>query len=274
MKRILLIASFCWVLVSCSTGPKKWIALGDSITYLNDHKDETGNRITKGYLTLVTEKLPYIQYVNKGYNGWTAQRISKEIESLELKEADIHSVFLGTNDWWHGVPLGTLTDYKNNTGSDTFYGSYRIIVDKLKTLNNNGGKIILITPMQRGDFVYIAKMTNSAYGSYREKAGQSLAQFADAVGQVANHEKFDVIDLYNKSGMTLENMVKFKRLKNPIDSTYKNYSYPAYLDIPFNPQTDEYPYPVDAIGTTYDGLHPSDSGNEIIADMIINVLEK
>jgi lysophospholipase L1-like esterase len=273
MKRVLLITFLCWTLLSCSTDQKKWIALGDSITYLNDHKDETGDRITKGYLTLVTEKLPQIQYVNKGYNGWTAQRISKEIESLGLDEADIHSVFLGTNDWWHGVPLGNLSDYENNTGSDTFYGSYKIIVDKLKMLNNNS-KIILITPMQRGDFVYIAKMTNNAHGSYKEKSGQSLAQFADAVVQIANHESFEVIDLYNKSGMTLESIVKFKRLKNPADSVYKNYPYPEYLNIPFNPQTDEYPYPIDAIGTTYDGLHPSDSGYEIIADMMINVLEK
>ncbi|RZK46852.1 MAG: SGNH/GDSL hydrolase family protein, partial [Pedobacter sp.] len=26
--------------------PKTWVAIGDSITYLNDHQDETGNRIT------------------------------------------------------------------------------------------------------------------------------------------------------------------------------------------------------------------------------------
>jgi len=273
MKRVLLIVSLCWFLLSCTADEKKWIALGDSITYLNNHQDETGNRITKGYLTRVTEKLPHIQYVNKGYNGWTAQRISKELETLGLEEADIHSVFLGTNDWWHGVPLGALSDYENNTGSDTFYGSYRIIVDKLKTLNSNR-KIVLFTPMQRGDFIYIANMTNNAYGSYREKNGQSLAQFADAVVQIANREKFGIVDLYNKSGMTVENVVKYKRLKNPTDSVYKNYPHPEYLDIPFNPQTDEYPYPVDAIGTTYDGLHPSDSGYEIIANMMIDVLEK
>ena len=34
-----------------------WVALGDSITYLNDHANETSNRVTKGCLTRVTEKL-------------------------------------------------------------------------------------------------------------------------------------------------------------------------------------------------------------------------
>ena len=35
------------------------------------------------------------------------------------------------------------------------------------------------------------------------------------------------------------------------------------------PQTDEYPYPTGAIDITYDGLHPSDKGNEIIASKIV-----
>jgi lysophospholipase L1-like esterase len=271
MKRFLLSIIFCFSLLSCEQKQLKWIALGDSITYLNDHQDETGNRITKGYLTLVSEALPHIQYVNKGYNGWTAQRISKEIETLGLEGADIYSVFLGTNDWWRGVPIGTFSDYSNNTGSETFYGSYRIIIDKFRSLNKDG-KIVLITPMQRGDFVYIADMTNNAYGSYKEKEGQNLAEFAEAIITIGKNEKLDVVDLYNRSGITLENMVKYKRLKDPSDSTYKNFQYPAYMDIPFNPKEDEYPYPIEATGATYDGLHPSDSGYEIIAKMLIDVL--
>ena len=126
--------------------------------------------------------------------------------------------------------------------------------------------------MQRGDFVSMGDMKNNAYGSYKEKNGQSLAQFAEAVVTISNHEKFEIIDLYNKSGMTLENIVKFKHLKDPRTGTYKNYSYPDYIDVPFNPEADEYPYPLEAIGTTYDGLHPSDSGNAIIAKMIIDVV--
>jgi lysophospholipase L1-like esterase len=273
MKRFLLSITFCFSLFSCTEDKLNWIALGDSITYLNDHPEETGNRITKGYLTLVSEALPHINYINKGYNGWTAQRISQAIDTLGLEAADIYSVFLGTNDWWRGVAIGTFADYENNTGSETFYGSYRIILDKFRSLNSEA-KIILITPMQRGDFVYIAKMTNNAYGSYREKESQNLAEFAEAIVNIGKHEKLDVVDLYNQSGMTLENMVKYKRVKDPADSTYKNLTYPAYINIPFNPETDEYPYPVDAIGTTYDGLHPSDSGYQIIAKMLIDVLEK
>src|SRR5215207_8013295 len=107
MKKLFFLLILFFLFTSFNKKEITWVAIGDSITYLNEHQDETGNRITKGYLTLVTERLPEIKYVNKGYNGWTALRIAEEIESLKLTKADAYSVFLGTNDWWHGKPLGT-----------------------------------------------------------------------------------------------------------------------------------------------------------------------
>ena len=68
--------------------------------------------------------------------------------------------------------------------------------------------------------------------------------------------------------------LKYKRLKDPQTGDYKNYPYPKFIDIPFNPDTDEYPYPVDAIDMTYDGLHPSDKGFQVIADMLVKILKK
>jgi len=273
MKKSLLLLLIGLVLGSCAEEQVKWLAIGDSITYLNEHLDEAGNRITKGYMTRVVEKMPHIHYVNSGYNGWTSGGIADKIETLNLEKADLYSVFLGTNDWWQGRPIGTLDDYKNNTGSSTLFGAYRIILNKLRTLNKSA-RIILITPMQRSDFVYLADMKNNAYGSYKEKNGQSLSEFADAIRSLGKFEQIDVIDLYNESGMTLENMVKFKRLKDPDTGAYKDYPYPDYIDLPFNPETDSYPYPRESIDMTYDGLHPSDKGYDVIASMILEVLQK
>jgi lysophospholipase L1-like esterase len=260
------------LLAGCSPKEISWIALGDSITYLNEHSDETGNRITAGYMTRVVRKLPHIHYTNKGFNGWTAGDVAKEIDRLGLVKADVYTVFLGTNDWWRGRPIGTIDDYKNNAGNESFFGSLRIITDHLKDLNDRA-QIILLTPMQRVDFVYIGNMSNNAYGSYREKNDQSLADFAAAILIVGELEGFKVIDVFNKSGMTHENLVRFKRLRDPDSGEYKNYFFPDFIDKPFNPLTDEYPYPVEAIDMTYDGLHPSDKGYEVIANMLIDVLK-
>lgn len=271
-KLLLLLLVFC--LFGSFLAPKKvWVAIGDSITYLNEHPKETGNRITKGYMTRVVEQLPEIEYINKGYNGWTSGRIAEKIEELNLVKADVYSVFLGTNDWWGGRPLGTFSDYENNAGNNTVYGSYRIIINKLRSLNKEA-KIILITPMPRVDFVYIANMKNNAYGSYKDKKGQTLAQFAEAIRIIAKYENISVVDLYNNKRLKLKKLVKFKRLKDPQTGTYKNYKYPDFIDVPFNPETDEYPYPFDAIDMTYDGLHPSDKGYEVIAERLVKILKK
>jgi lysophospholipase L1-like esterase len=43
--------------------------------------------------------------------------------------------------------------------------------------------------------------------------------------------------------------------------------------VPFNPEKDEYPYPVESIAMTYDGLHPSDKGYEIIAKRLWKLMK-
>lgn len=273
MKKSILLL-FCLVFsFGFSPKPLTWVAIGDSITYLNDHPDETGNRISKGYLTLITEKFPEIEVVNKGYNGWTAVRIAAEFDKLEIPKADVYSIFLGTNDWWGGRPLGTFEDYQKNTGIETLQGAFRIIIENLKMLNSEA-KIILITPMQRVDFVYINSYKNNAFGSYREKAGQELETFAEAIVKIAKFEGIHVVDLYHKKGMSHEDLVKFKRLKDPISGEYRNFKYPDFIDIPFDPENDEYPYPKKSIDVTYDGLHPSDKGYRMIAKELSSVFEE
>jgi lysophospholipase L1-like esterase len=69
-------------------------------------------------------------------------------------------------------------------------------------------------------------------------------------------------------------LVRFKRLKDPSTGLYKNYRYPTFIDIPFDPHTDEYPYPEESIKITYDGLHPSDKGYEIITNKLLAVFRK
>lgn len=273
MKKLLLLLLLVSLFSSFSIKKMTWVAVGDSITYLNEHPNETGNRITKGYMTLVVGKLPNFEYINQGHNGWTSGLIAEKIETLNLIKADVYSVFLGTNDWWAGRPLGNFKDYENNTGNNTVYGSFRIIINKLRSLNKDA-KIILITPMQRLDFVYIANMKNNAYGSYKDKKGQLLSQFADAINTIGKYEHLSVIDLYNNKQLKLDKLVKFKRLKDPQTGVYKAYKYPFSKDIPFNPETDEYPYPLEAIDMTYDGLHPSDKGYKVISKMLVKVMKK
>lgn len=263
------------VLLLSSYKPKTytWVAIGDSITYLNDHLNETGNRVTRGYLSDVTDHFSNLNYINKGYNGWTSVNIAAHIDSLGLVKADVYTVFLGTNDWWQGRAIGTLTDYINNTGNKTVSGSFRIIVDKLRSLNPKA-KIVLITPLQRADFVYVANHKNNAYGSYKAKNGQELSGVVEAISAIGKYASIPVIDLYHDNNLAFDQLINFKRLKDPATGEYKNFTYPQAADVPFNPETDEYPYPTEAINLTYDGLHPSDKGNTVIAGRVADQFKK
>lgn len=266
-----LIAFFIVFLATISWAPRQieWVAIGDSITILND---PPGGTTKKGYLTQVVEQLPNVRYINKGYNGWTSGGIADKIDELEIPKADVYSVLLGTNDWWSGRPIGTWGDYNNATGSRTIYGAFRIIIDKIHSLNSRA-TIILMTPLQRGDYVQEGRHANNAYGSYKEKNGQSLAQVADAIKYIAKQENLVLVDLYYKSGITLKNVVKYKRLKDNATGEYRNYPYPDYTRLPFD-VNDEYPYPPETVDMTFDGLHPSEKGNAVIAKMLVKVMKK
>ncbi|MDE3249950.1 MAG: SGNH/GDSL hydrolase family protein [Bacteroidota bacterium] len=271
MKSLLLLC-LPFLLLLVSPPQKTWVAIGDSITYLNDHADETGNRVHKGYLTRVSEKLTWLHVVNQGHNGWTSEGIAASFDKLGIPNGDVYTIFLGTNDWWQGRRVGELADYSNNTGNNTLYGSFRIITDKIRAINPSA-KIVLITPMQRVDFVYLFNLKNNAYGSYKEKNGQSLEAFAHAIIAIGKQEGFPVVDLYHEKKLSIEKLVKFKRVKDS-SGTYKDLPYPAFAGVPFNPETDEHPYPTDAIGMTFDGLHPSDAGNAVIAEKLGRVMKK
>ena len=89
MKKPFILAITVLLLCSSKPGNQTWVAIGDSITYLNEHTNETGNRITKGYMTRVTEKLPHLTYVNQGHNGWTSGNIAESVDNIGLERADI-----------------------------------------------------------------------------------------------------------------------------------------------------------------------------------------
>jgi len=236
------------VLALTSFTPHKeltWIAIGDSITYLNGRPEVVKNRITRGYMDDVVAQLSYIHFVNQGHPGWTAKSIADNIEHLGLDKADIYSVFLGTNDWWTGLPIGTFSDYQNNTGDQTVYGSYRTIVNKILSLNP-AAVIILMTPLQRTDYVDLNNPSVFIPGDYAAKDGVFLSQYADAIKDIAKAEHFQLADLYYKSGITGKNAVHYRRLRDPETGQYM----------------------------TFDGLHPSDKGHAIIAKMLVKIMRK
>jgi lysophospholipase L1-like esterase len=255
--------------------PQKKIVMttiGDSFTFLNDHLDETENRVEKGWITRTTELVPDLSYINQGQNYLTSVEIAYKIDDLGLQPSDVYTIFLGTNDWWLGVKPGTIDDYNKSTGIATLNGAFRVIIDKCRSLNPKA-HFVLITPMQRGDFVYIKNHNFNSWGSYKDQEGQSLESFVNAVKAIGKAENFEVVDLYTEPRLSISQSVKFKYLRDPKTREYKEFPYPEYIGMPFT-VGDKYPYPVNAIDVTYDGIHPSDKGCAIIAELLAKKIKE
>lgn len=252
--------------------PVLWAAIGDSFTYLNDHLNETGYRVTKGYLTRICDALPFLRLNNTGVNGADLEcRIFQK-----LPFADLYTVLLGTNDWHGGVPLGSVESFRARSDRD-IAGRLGLLLDRIRKANPQA-RIIVGTPVSRGDFVYILDHFNNARGSWAPEKDREtgkevwLRDVAQTILRCCEEENVPCIDLYDEAGFTQENAVIFKHVR--CGGGYEDLPYPDYCGVPFDPAKDEYPYPPEAVGMTYDGLHPSDEGNARIAGMFIDKIKE
>lgn len=242
----------------------RWCAIGDSFTYLNDHPDETNHYVTKGYLSRTLDSLRAhgldAELINIGINGST----TRDWLTAPLVPADFYTILLGTNDWHSGIPLGTEEDF-SAARPGTILGNLSHLIGRIRALSPEA-KLLVMNPIERTDFVYLFDPFNNAPGSYAPEHGQKLSDVAEAIYVTCARHKIPALDLHKLCGVTPENAVHFKRVRTP--EGIRDLPWPEYVGLPFDPVSDPYPYPPEAHFLTYDGLHPTDNGNEILAALL------
>lgn len=193
---------------------KKWNAIGDSITWLND------NSSYKGYITRVCEMLGIESYVNHGTAGQKITDIKSIIQNSIDSDSDLITFFMGTNDFGKSV---TIQSMKN--ACEIVFSS---LVNAYPTKD-----IFVILPIQRWNYV---RDSNVPTDSLVNDIGISLREYCNAIKEVAEIYSITVIDLYYKSGIIAG--------ENGNTTTY-----------------------------LYDGLHPNDSGFELISKALAKVFK-
>lgn len=175
------------VVSSKKQAPGKWLAVGTSVTYWD------GVDIRTGYQTFVKEHFEFSSYENLGVWGGSATDLAKNLTSL--KAADYVTIEHGINDLGQGTPIGSIDDFIDNTGPNTFFGAYRKIIGRLYELNPNV-LIILITPV---------KATGTAFNIperwWMEANGHYLKEYVDAIFEIAEFCSFPVADVFGKSNI-------------------------------------------------------------------------
>ena len=169
----------------------------------------------RGYQTLLAEVFDFPSVFSPGpdggYSGYslggTSATDSKSIAVVAGQANNgwpsvqnaIWTIDFITNDFKRNVPLGTLNDYKNNTGAATFYGAVRLLYDKIKELS--GDDVIIV-------FANALKRNNSGYTSTsKNTVGCALADYELALLTcAAMNTNWYFVDQNRLSGITDENL--------------------------------------------------------------------
>lgn len=169
-----------------------WCSIGTSITWYNNNVAKAGGRFTRGYQDRVMDVLSFDELLNVGDNGGIASgSIGRPVY------ADYYTIEQGINDWGegHNTPVGTINDYLNDTGINTFAGAYRRIINKIYLINPKA-KIVLCTPRKAYGFgTYLPAHCYDA-----NSKGVYLKEYADIIKQIAAHEGLPVADFFNECG--------------------------------------------------------------------------
>ncbi len=174
---------------------KNAVFVGDSITAGTGCEGDT-------YWQLLEELLEFKSTTAMGVSGSCISSTSdygSEHDPLanrygDIPEADLITVFMGTNDYGHDTPIGTLDD----EGDISFLGALNTIIPELQAKYPDA-KIVFITPIHRYGFG-----TNSATGethtfdSAPNGAGHTLEDYVNAIKAACDKYGVDVIDLYNE----------------------------------------------------------------------------
>lgn len=162
---------------------KKWNAMGDSIT--------EGSGTTKSYLTYIKERTGIIPTGYGVSNTAIARRNSSYTNDMSVRyvnmtdDADIVTVFGGTNDHGNNIPIG---EWGDNT-VDTLYGAMKILCEGL--INKYMGKKIgFILPLPKYESSTDYSYPNASFGAY-----------IDCIKDVCKRYSIPYLDLYTESGI-------------------------------------------------------------------------
>jgi lysophospholipase L1-like esterase len=114
-----------------------------------------------------------------------------------IPESDIITIYMGTNDYGHETPMGTINDLEDVS----FYGALNVIIPGIQKAQPNA-KLVWITPTHRYGFGTSKLLgTPFTYDYLPNGRGYSLNDYVDAIKEVCEKYDVPVIDLFTLSGM-------------------------------------------------------------------------
>ena len=176
---------------------KRFACIGDSIT--------AGSGTTKTYWEFLNETLNPLSIKAMGVSGSCVSALSDYGTAnsplinryTSIPDSDIITIYMGTNDYGHETPLGTIDD----KGDVSFYGALNTIIPGILAAHPNS-RLIWITPTHRyGRGTSGILGTAFSYDHVPNGRGHNLKDYVDAIKEVCERHSVPVIDLFNISGI-------------------------------------------------------------------------
>lgn len=194
---------------------RRFVALGDSITY-GYLPQSDGDQMINPWPSLVAEDLGFAYYDNLGISGSTLahgyRSMSERLDSIP-RDCTVLSVWGGTNDYTHDVPLGTIDDADNTS----VYGALNVICSYVQE-NLPSCFVFLITPYQRRN------------DSHINTEGYSLIAIRDAVLEIGEKYSIPVLDMYTLGRFDKEFSKPYSDGLHPSQSFVKSHTAPQIAD--------------------------------------------
>ncbi len=197
---------------------------GEKLCFLGDSITEGIGTTTKRYFDYIAEETGAITY-GFGVNGAQSIDLLPQIENMRKEtgdDFDILFIFIGTNDFYGGVPLGeffteheetVVTEYDGNdnpisyavrkkrefTFDDTFAGRLNKILSYVKN-EFPEKRVVLLTPLHRA-YAYFGGANVQPNELYANKIGEYFESYVIAVRHAADIWSAELIDLYRESGL-------------------------------------------------------------------------
>ena len=168
------------------------VFVGDSIT--------AGTGTTKIYYEYLKESLGFDSVTPLGVAGSCISAASDYGQAnqplinryQDIPSADLIVIFMGTNDYGHETPLGSVGDTKDGT----FYGALNTIVPAL-VAKHTSSKIVFVTSLHRYGYGTSGILgTKFTYDNIPNGVGATLEDYVSAVKTVCIKNGVSVIDLF------------------------------------------------------------------------------
>lgn len=217
---------------------KTAVFVGDSITY------GTGTESGMRYWEVLKESLNLSSVTGMGIPGSCISTKSDYGTGntplinryTNIPNADLITIFMGTNDYGHETPLGSITD----TTDISFYGALNFIVPALIEKHPTS-RIVFVTPLHRYGFGTSSTLgTTFTYDYLDNGVGANLEDYVKAIKEVCERYSVPIIDLYSISEL------------DPSDSTIKT----SYMPDGLHPNNQGHKIMADIIKKSLELINP------------------